>query len=195
MGPFSDPDEEPMLWLTTNVLYAIDDAVFDSETISGRRDGKVYVCNFSTPYDVFNANNHRDYIRMIRTSGDDDVLTSDRIRALQRDDWFDQDKEFRKRVVKYARKIGYEGVFNYEHGPAYAPSIGLFDTSNLEIKRVVPEEDFSSVFKNQLENGDRRVTRGLAESCVVSGRRARELMVPLSMLREASRSLEYLEIT
>jgi hypothetical protein len=188
VGYFSDPREEPLIWLTTNVLYALEYAGYFNDVIEP--DGKVYICECSEKMNVFNAKSRSDLIRIVRKLlSQGSPLCDEDIKTLMTKDWLRLKKTKRFEMVDALKGMGYEGFFNWESGLNYAPSIGLFSGDNIVIKDVIPRNEFETRFEEQIKRGDNRIMQALHESVVITPSRARLFHVPFSMLAQHTEDL------
>jgi hypothetical protein len=181
-GLLSTHDELPLLFLTTNVLYAFDYAGWDPNKPKDIQLGsKIYICNLNKTAYIFNAN-CSDIKRLRRSwflNYNEDILEDDLLQILIGDWVYTQKRDKFTKIVKH---LNFDGFFNWENGEKYAPSIGLFSNDIINVNEIVYLKDFEKKFALQIEKGNQRAIKGLIEKRELSKNRAKFLHISENML-------------
>jgi hypothetical protein len=153
---FGSHNEIPMVWLTTNVLYAMDYIGINNDVFNPK--GRIYICKLVDPTNIFNIMQNTDRSKLLKYCKNKTSISEDNLLDLFSKDWTDLVSIKREELQKIIYNMGYEGLFNYENGynNKYAPSIGLFNSEKAEIIETVFSKDFETKFEKQINNGDKR---------------------------------------
>jgi hypothetical protein len=178
-GAFSEYGEPNLIWLTTNVLYALDYTGFPNNYYD---EARVYICKLKKSR-IFNAQCDSD-IRLIRRTWFEkyhEQLTEEDLDIMLTGDWINTGK--RRTLIQCINHRQFDGLFNWENGETYAPSVGVFSNDCIEVKEIVWSRDFDKKFKKQIEAGNTRAKKGLLNDFSVSKELSRKLHITENMLK------------